>query len=306
MTMKRKSKPSSVLTPMKNPDREIFFGSKGKQIYFQEWGSYDKPVIILFHGFPGCADHGRLMTTTPHLENFRLISFDRPGYGRSDFQKKLTPLKLAEQVTAYLDYLQIDKLSILSVSGGAPFSLAMAYMLKGRVQKLTSVGGVAPLTLKNFRYMNSMQRKAWLLRNLVPNRMLQFGAKKVWNSGMKSVDEFFYSGIGNFSTVDQNVFKHPIVGEALKEFTKQSLCQGPEGFLADLKIYSKSWGFPLSQVKCPVTLWHGTEDDVVHSRFAQDMSRKLPKANLIFIEGEGHYSLPMNCRDEIIQDLLAE
>lgn len=304
MKQTRKSK-ISKLQPLKNPDRETFFGTKGKRIFFQDWGGYNKPVIILFHGFPGCADHGKLMTTTPHLENFRLISFDRPGYGKSDFQKDLTPLKLAEQIKNFIDYLQIDKLSILSVSGGAPFSMAMAYLLKDRVQKLTSVAGVAPLTLKNFRFMNARQRKAWLVRNLVPNRVLHFGVKKVWNSGLKNADRLFFSQMKNFSEVDQLVFKHPVIGEALLEYTKHSLSQGPEGVLADLKIYSKAWGFPLSKIQCPVTLWHGSEDDVVHYRFAEDMRRKLPKAQLKFMEGEGHYSLPMNCRDEIIQDLLA-
>lgn len=305
MKSKPTSKRPSALKPMQNPDRETFFGAKGKRIYFQDWGGYDKPVILLFHGFPGCADHGKLMTMTPYLKNFRLISFDRPGYGRSDFQKDLTPLKLAEQIKSFIDYLHIDELSILTVSGGAPFGMATAYLLKDRVQKLTSVAGVAPLTFKNFRFMNSMQRKGWLLRNLVPNSMLEFGAKKVWNKGLKSFDRYFFTGIESFGEADQIVFKHPIVGEALKEFTKHSISQGPEAILADMKIYSKAWGFPLSKIHCPVTLWHGSADDVVHYRFAQDMSRKLPKATLNFIEGEGHYSLPMNCRDEIIQDLLA-
>lgn len=305
MKAKRKSKRSSTLSPMKNPDREVFFGSKGRRIYFQEWGDYGKPVILLFHGFPGCAEHAKLMTTTPHLEDFRLISFDRPGYGRSDFQKDLTPLQLAEQIKNFIDYLQIEKISILSVSGGAPFSMATAYLLQERVQKLTSVGGVAPLTLTNFRFMNSAQRKGWLLRNFVPHSMLQFGAKRIWNSGLKRFDQFFYSEIESYSKADQSVFKHPIVGEALKEFTKQSLCQGPDGVLADMKVYSKAWGFSLDKIQCPVTLWHGDADDVVHHRFAKDMSRKLPQARLHFIEGEGHYSLPMNYRDEIIQDLLA-
>ncbi len=289
---------------MKNPDREAYFGTHGKRLYFQEWGASHKPVILLFHGFPGCGDHGKLMTTTPHLEDFRLISFDRPGYGKSDFQKNLTPLKLATQVEKLLAHLKIDTLSILSVSGGAPFSLAMAFILKDRVQKLTSVAGVAPLTLKNCRYMNRTQRKAWMIGNLIPNIMLQYGMKKVWKSGLDKVDQLLFSGLENFSIPDQGVFKHPVVGEALIALTRQSLAQGPRGVLADLKIYSKAWGFPLSEINCPVTLWHGSADDVVHFRFAEDMSRKLPRANLRFIEGEGHYSLPMNCRDEIIKDLL--
>jgi hypothetical protein len=39
-------------------------------------------------------------------------------------------------------------------------------------------------------------------------------------------------------------------------------------------------------------------------RFAQDMQGYLPKATLNFIENEGHYSILLNCRDQILSDLL--
>ncbi len=289
---------------MKNADRSGYYGAPGKRIYFLEWGELDKPVILLFHGFPGCADHGKLMSITPYFEKFRVISFDRPGYGLSDFQKNLTPLQLASQIKGILDDLKVDQLSLLSVSGGAIYSMALAYLLKERVQKLTSVAGVAPLTFKNCRYMSSSQKKAWVLRNLVPNRMLHFGMRKVWKSGLDKVDQFLFSDMESFSAPDRIVFKHPVVGQALIEMAKHSLSQGPDAILADLKHYSKAWGFPLSEILCPVTLWHGSDDDVVHFRYAQDMSRKLPNSKLKFIEGEGHYSLPMNCRDDILKDLL--
>ena len=63
-------------------------------------------------------------------------------------------------------------------------------------------------------------------------------------------------------------------------------------------------GIGFSEIKCPVTLWHGSDDDVVNFRFGEDMKRRLPQAKFNFIAGEGHYSLPMNCRDDIIKDLL--
>ena len=289
---------------MKNAERSAYFGNPGKRIFFLEWGELDKPVVLLFHGFPGCADHGKLMSLTPYFEKFRVISFDRPGYGHSDFQKNLTPLQLASQLRDLLDHLNIDKLSILSVSGGALYSLALAYILKDRVNKLTSVAGVAPLTLRNCRYMSSSQKKAWVLRNLVPSRVLHFGMRKVWKSGLDKVDQLLFSDLESFSAPDRVVFKHPVIGQALLEMTKHSLSQGPDAILADLRHYSKAWGFPLSAILCRVTLWHGSQDDVVHFRYAEDMRRKLPNSNLKFIEGEGHYSLPMNCRDEILKDLL--
>jgi pimeloyl-ACP methyl ester carboxylesterase len=289
---------------MKNPDQEYYFGQTGQKLFLQEWGEPNKPVILLVHGFPGCAEHGKLMTSTPYLPDFRLISFDRPGYGRSDFQKNLTPLQLASQIKDLFDHLKIDQFNVLSVSGGSPYAMAIAFMMQERVEKISSVAGVAPLTIQNFKFMNNHQKKAWALRYFVPSPILKYGMNRIWKSGIDKVDEFLFADLESFSIADQNVFKHPLVGPELVSSIKTALQPGPAGILHDMKVYSKNWGFSLQAIKCPVTLWHGSEDDIVHMKFTEDMNRQIPHANFKLIQGEGHYSLPMNFRDEIIQDLL--
>lgn len=290
---------------MKLADRSYYFGESSKALYVQEWGALDKPAILLVHGFPGCAEHGRLMTSTPLVDQFRLIAMDRPGYARSSPQPDVTPLKFAAQVKDLLDHLKVNQVHILTVSGGAPYGMAIAFLLKERVQKMTSVAGVAPLTFQNFKFMNPQQKKAWVMRNLVPEPVLKFALNKVWQSGLEKVDQFLFTEMDSFSKADQVVFSHEVFGPVLMETVKISLAAGPEGILQDMRTYSKPWGFNLSEIKCPVTLWHGSDDDVVHFKFAEDMKKNIPQAQFNFIPGEGHYSLPMNCRDDIISDLLS-
>ena len=289
---------------MKQAERVYFFGQEGQKILVQEWGPLDCPVILMFHGFPGCADHGKLMSSSPLWQSFRLIAMDRPGYGQSDLQKKLTPLGFAQQIKSLLDEKGIDQFSILSVSGGAPYSMALAYLLKDRVRKVTSVAGIAPLTRKNFSYMNSQQKKAWALRNFVPSPVLHYALKRVWASSLEKFDQLLFTEMESFNEHDRKVFAHPEVGPDLIETTKHALRQGPGGILRDMTVYSRDWGFPLHHIECPVTLWHGGDDDVVHYHFAEEMKRQLPKAQLNLMSDEGHYSLPMNCRDDILSDLL--
>jgi len=261
-------------------------------------------VILFVHGFPGCADHGGLMAMSPLWGRFRLIAMDRPGYGGSDLQRNITPSKFARQIRDFLDTKGIDQVSILTVSGGAPYAMAVAYLLKERVRKVTSVAGVAPLTLKNFRYLNPAQLKMWLLRTFVPRALLEFVMNRIWNSGIEKIDQFLFSELEDFSPPDRKVFAHAEVGPVLVDSVKIALSQGPGGILEDMRVYKKSWGFPLDQVTCPVTLWHGTWDDVVHHKYAEELSALLPRAEVRFVSDEGHYSLPMNCRDQIIGDLL--
>lgn len=73
-----------------------------------------------------------------------------------------------------------------------------------------------------------------------------------------------------------------------------------------MKIYSQNWGFSVSEISCPVTLWHGAEDDVVDLIYANEMRNYLFHANLNIMPGEGHYSIALNYRDQIISDLLTE
>ncbi len=292
------------LTGMRPCDRKYYYGEPGKKLLIQEWGSEDLPVVLFVHGFPGCADHGGLMAASSKWGAFRLIAMDRPGYGQSDLQKKITPYKFANQIKAFLDEKAIQELSIITVSGGAPYAMATAHLLKERVRKLTSVAGAAPLTLKNCRYMNSTQVRMWMLRTFVPQPVLEYTMGRLWKSGIEKVDQFLFNESSEFSPPDQEVFAHAEIGPLLTSTLKTALSQGPGALLEDLQVIKSSWGFPLNEVICPVTLWHGGSDNVIHYKYAYEMEKLLPKAKLKFISDEGHYSISLNRRDEILGDLL--
>jgi pimeloyl-ACP methyl ester carboxylesterase len=289
---------------MRQCDRSYYFGSAEEKIFVQEWGGLDKPVFLLVHGFPGCSEHGRLVSTSPLSDSFRLVAIDRPGYGESKYQKDLTFLKFASQIKKLLDEQRVDKFSIISVSGGAPYALAVAYLMKDQVLKLTSLGGIAPITFKNFKYMNRVQKKTWLANHIIPESILHFTVKRVWEKGLSKIEETLFTEMDAFSEPDKKVFMLPEIQSVLVEATHLAVKQGPEGVLHDIKMFARNWGFPLSEITCPVTLWHGSADDVVHFRFAQDMKVHLQKATLNFVENEGHYSILLNCRDQILSDLL--
>ncbi|MBC7371207.1 MAG: alpha/beta hydrolase [Bdellovibrionaceae bacterium] len=292
---------------MKNSDLSYFTSppkAQGKQFFVQEWNPAHETVVLFIHGFPGCGDQAKLITTTSMSTSFRLIAVDRPGYGESDFQPMLTPLKFAEQLVEILDHLKIDKLRLLSVSGGAPYSLALAHLLGERVERMCSVAGVAPLTRKNFQYMNSQQRKTWLLSQCLPKSVQHAMLNRVWLKGVERVEEFLFSPTDGVHGPDQVVFAHPDISPVLSATLKRALSQGPRGIIHDLNVYARDWGFKTDGIACPVTLWHGTKDDVVHLAYAKDMKTKLKNANLRIIDDEGHFSIAMNFRDHIISDLL--
>lgn len=289
---------------MQAAERQYFFGPPGKRLRIHEWGDEDKPVILLVHGFPGSGEHAKLMSQTPYWNSFRLISMDRPGYGKSDVQRAITPLKFAEQIVELLAHLNIQKLSIISVSGGSPFALAIAFLMGDQIQRVSCIGGVAPITRRSFFYMNSQQHKAWWLQKFVPRSVLYFALGHAWKKGVDKLDDLLFTREGDIPDSDWKVFADPLVGPDLIATTKAALRQGPGGVIEDLFVYGNDWGFDFQKITAPVTLWHGTSDRIVNKRFSKYLKSQIPNAKLQFIPNESHYSLLLNQRDQILRELI--
>ncbi|MBY0316116.1 MAG: alpha/beta hydrolase [Bdellovibrionales bacterium] len=285
-------------------DRQYYFGSPEKRMRFHEWGPVDKPVILLVHGFPGSGDHAKLISQTPHWNSFRLISMDRPGYGDSDLQKKITPLIFAEQIKEFLMAQQIEKFSLISVSGGAPFALAIAYVMGDAVQRVSCIGSVGPITQSSFFFLSAQQQKFWVIQKLAPRPLLHLLFHRIWKENISKLDEVLFTQEDQFNPQDYKVLTDPILGPELMNMTKTSLQKGAGGVVEDIYVFGSDWGFNISEIKCPVTLWHGSRDNIVHKRFSKFMKNRIPRARLRFIPNESHYSLLLNYRDQILEELL--
>ena len=74
--------------------------------------------------------------------------------------------------------------------------------------------------------------------------------------------------------------------------------------MADAQIYAQPWGFALEDVGIPVRLWHGMEDRAFSVHLAEEVAKRLPNCKARFVDGAGHYSLPIHHMHGILQDLI--
>jgi pimeloyl-ACP methyl ester carboxylesterase len=73
---------------------------------------------------------------------------------------------------------------------------------------------------------------------------------------------------------------------------------------ADGEIYAQPRGFDPAEIDIPIRLWHGKEDRSFHWSLAEELANRLPCCETFFVEDEGHYSLPIRRRREVLTDLL--
>lgn len=75
---------------MSRAGSQVHTFADGRRLAYAEWGDPDGFPVFYFHGTPGSRLVGAFADEAAQARGFRLISVDRPGYGRSTFQPDRT------------------------------------------------------------------------------------------------------------------------------------------------------------------------------------------------------------------------
>jgi len=91
--------------------------------------------------------------------------------------------------------------------------------------------------------------------------------------------------------------------ERLMQVMRESMHQGTRGPVWDMHLSVREWDFRLDDVRMPLKLFHGELDRNVPIVLVRKVMGKLPSAQLVAYDNEGHWSTPVNHLDEIAQAL---
>src|SRR3954463_9919266 len=98
-----------------------------RQIGFAEFGDPQGRAVFWLHGTPG-ARRQIPMEARVYAEraNIRLIGLDRPGIGSSTPYQYGTAFAFSDDLRTIADTLGIDKMIVVGLPGGGPYTLACA------------------------------------------------------------------------------------------------------------------------------------------------------------------------------------
>lgn len=107
------------------------------QIYFETYGQ-GIPLLLLHGGLGSISNFEKCI---PGLAtNFRVIALDSPGHGRSDYLDSLSYQLLADYISKFIDYLELDSLYIMGWSDGGVVALILAADRRDKVIKIIAIG----------------------------------------------------------------------------------------------------------------------------------------------------------------------
>lgn len=233
----------------------------------------------------------------------RLISLDRPGFGRSTHQPGPTFLDWAADVSALLDELGLDRVHLLGLSGGGPHVLAVCHELPERVVRAGIVNGAAPPGVRGtFAGMWPPIRVLYALARWLPFPML----RSVQRAMSDPERNFTPQNVRRLRPPDAKLLtERPDVLEEIKTSMREAHRHGYDGAAWEWRLYTRPWGFELGNVSTEVRLWYAEQDGNAPPAMGRYLASALPNARLEIVSDQAHLSLLIDHGDRILAELIA-
>ncbi len=273
----------------------------GRELEILDNGINAESAIIFHHGTPGHANTWGDWLDAAATAGIRAISYSRAGYGTSDRHPGRSVISINNDIAQVLDSKNIIKFVSIGWSGGGPHSLATT--CEPRNVGAISLAGVGAFGVDDLDFLEGMG----------PENHDEFGAAL---KGEAVIDKWMNDNAGPMKSVTGSDIIEAfggLIGDADKAALnaggadqmaasmRSALAVSFDGWIDDDLVFVKPWGFDLAAITKPVFLWQGDDDFMVPHAHSYWLEKHIPTATLIFKSGEGHISLGIKYRSEILK-----
>jgi len=259
----------------------------GRSLAYAEWGPSAAPPVIYCHGFP--SGRRELALLEPTLDrcgvHARIVVFNRPGFGGSEFQPRRRFLDWPVDVAEGADQLGIDGFAVLGVSGGGPYALACGYALPDRVTNIGIVAGIAPVQAPGMDGASAISGPS----SHLAIRRLQF-AMAAFSFAKGREDRFVDQSVATMGPADQAALAEPKTRAWFTETMRESFEQGGRAAAHEANLYRCPWGINVDQVTVRTRLWYGEADRTVPASAGRWLADSLPNADFSCWPDQGHFT----------------
>ncbi len=231
--------------------------------------------VLSIHGSGGGYDQG-LAIGGPLGDGFRIIAPSRFGYLNSPYPEKHSPVDQANAYACLLDYLGLDRVSVVAFSAGGTSALQFAQLYPDRVTSLVMVSAIS--NVRPVREANEGAQSA-LLTNFVFWAASTFATDPVLEFfGLSAEAQAALSGeeMGRARSVVRTMNPLDLRRAGLDhDSTEDNLFDGAI--------------FELERITAPTLVVHATDDTFIPIAHGEYTAAHIPDARLVRFDSGGHF-----------------
>ncbi|MGH3331150.1 MAG: alpha/beta fold hydrolase [Nocardioidaceae bacterium] len=270
-----------------------------------EGGQPDGVPVVFHHGTPSGRLQALLGAQAARRQGVHLVSFNRPGYGRSTD----TPPSLASvglDTLRVIDELGVDEFAVLGASGGGPYAVATGLADPARVRAVGIAAGIGPWRLIEPAHSDDPDLPLLALADEgdVAGAVEGFRAQGAVAYGrmLKLVDdamveEFFRDAPeADLGWLDAGARK-------LWAADLRDALQNYDGYARDNVAWGGDWDIDPAHLGVPTWLWYGEVDPIVAPTHGHWLSERIPDSTLVIRESKGHGGTIFEFWDDMLATL---
>jgi len=258
----------------------------GRTLCFADWSDGDGYPVLFFHGIQGCRLSIRSTELVESLGG-RLITYDRPGCGRSDRHLGRVIADCTSDVELIADALGLEEFAVVGMSCGVPHALAVAAGLRSRVSRVACYAPIAPY--------QELGHDEW-------SRGQDEESREYIETCLAGEDQT----ISLLITLEAEAQAHASREDPKDAHVFERSIFSVLGQVDDERCHLKSWGFDVGDVIAPAVIYFDPKDTVTPPHQADWLARTIPNAFLKPSDALGHGSTgdPAYDREEMYSFLI--
>jgi pimeloyl-ACP methyl ester carboxylesterase len=262
---------------------------QGRPVNYVDIGEGDMPPAIFIHGLGGCWQNW--LENIPRLaQDRRCLALDLSGFAGSEMlREKITISGFGDTVAEFGRVLGVEQPADLignSMGGFIAAEIGINQVDFARRIVLCSAAGISITNLKRRPVLTSARLVAAVTNVVIARREAMVKRPELRRAMLAYV------------------FRHParMAPDLAYQFTSGT---GSPGFLPSLDALTDyDFRDRLENVKVPVLLVWGREDNLVPVEDADEFERRIPNARKVILDDTGH--VPMLERPETFNDLVVD
>jgi pimeloyl-ACP methyl ester carboxylesterase len=266
----------------------------GGRLFVREAGDRSGVPVLFLNGTPGSS-----LMYEPHVRDaeakrIRLVSWDRPGYGRSTRHEGRRISDEVANAAAVCDALGIDRFCAWGISGGGPHALALAALLPERCAAAAALAPLAPYGAEDLDFTEGMGEQnieefgAIFEGEERHREVLERDRAELSRITPEHLVEAWQSLLG---PADVEVTRDGRLAAYILDCIRDGIGQSLDGWFDDDIAFVRPWGFELGAISVPVLHWQGEQDKFVPFGHGVWLSQRIPGVESRLTAEDGHLTL---------------